>query len=110
MPFVRCREASFFDSHLYRLDTLAQTRAWPLWAQGPRCSIRSKRVYSDTSVDYSKMLALNLPGVLLVRAPQPHTLLTIMLLHARCTPLRAPAPTPARPPAAFHASLPILVT
>lgn len=34
-------------------------------AQGPRCSIRSKNMYSDLEVDYVKMLALNLPGVLL---------------------------------------------
>jgi len=34
-------------------------------AQGPRCSIRSKNMYSDLSVDYLKMLLLNLPGVLL---------------------------------------------
>ena len=36
-------------------------------SQGPRCSIRSKNMYSDLAIDYSKMLALNLPGVLLVR-------------------------------------------
>ena len=35
--------------------------------QGPRCSIRSKNMYSDLEVDYPKMLLLNLPGVLLVR-------------------------------------------
>ena len=34
--------------------------------QGPRCSIRSKNMYSDVDVDYPKMLLLNLPGVLLV--------------------------------------------
>ena len=36
--------------------------------QGPRCSIRSKNMYSDVDVDYPKMLLLNLPGVLLVSA------------------------------------------
>ena len=34
--------------------------------QGPRCSIRSKNMYSDLEIDYLKMLLLNLPGVLLV--------------------------------------------
>lgn len=35
-------------------------------AQGPRCSIRTKNMYSDISVDYVKMTLLNLPSVLLV--------------------------------------------
>jgi hypothetical protein len=35
-------------------------------AQGPRCSIRSKSMYSDLSVDYLKMTLLNAPAVLLV--------------------------------------------
>jgi hypothetical protein len=34
--------------------------------QGPRCSIRSKSMYSDLSVDYLKMTLLNAPAVLLV--------------------------------------------
>lgn len=38
----------------------------PVVAQGPRCSLRSKRMYSDISVDYLKMTFLNLPAVLLV--------------------------------------------
>ncbi len=37
--------------------------------QGPRCSIRTKNMYSDLEVDYLKMLLLNLPGVLLVTLP-----------------------------------------
>ncbi|XP_031099144.1 PGR5-like protein 1A, chloroplastic [Ipomoea triloba] len=32
--------------------------------EGPRCSLRSRKVYSDLSVDYLKMLLLNVPGVL----------------------------------------------
>jgi len=32
---------------------------------GPRCSLRSQRVYSDSTVDYARMTALNLPGALL---------------------------------------------
>jgi uncharacterized Zn finger protein (UPF0148 family) len=35
-------------------------------AQGPRCSIRSKRMYSDATPDYARMTALNLPAALLV--------------------------------------------
>jgi hypothetical protein len=31
---------------------------------GPRCSIRSQRVYSDSTVDYLRMTALNVPGAL----------------------------------------------
>ena len=42
-----------------------------LCAQGPRCSIRSKNMYSDLEVDYVKLLLLNLPGVLLVRCCSP---------------------------------------
>jgi hypothetical protein len=35
-------------------------------AQGPRCSIRSKKMYSDITIDYVKMTLLNVPAVLLV--------------------------------------------
>ncbi|KAF6264208.1 hypothetical protein COO60DRAFT_1281924 [Scenedesmus sp. NREL 46B-D3] len=35
-------------------------------AQGPRCSIRSKKMYSDAYPDYLRMTALNLPAALLV--------------------------------------------
>ncbi|XP_010529516.1 PREDICTED: PGR5-like protein 1B, chloroplastic [Tarenaya hassleriana] len=31
-------------------------------AEGPRCSLRSKKVYSDLSVDYFKMFLLNVPA------------------------------------------------
>lgn len=37
-------------------------------AQGPRCSIRSRKMYSDLEVDYLKMTLLNVPGVLIVLA------------------------------------------
>ena len=39
--------------------------------QGPRCSIRTRKVMSDASVDYLKLTALNLPAALLVRMPAP---------------------------------------
>jgi hypothetical protein len=35
-------------------------------AQGPRCSIRSKKMYGDLKTDYARMLALNIPAVMLV--------------------------------------------
>ncbi|PNH08831.1 PGR5-like protein 1B, chloroplastic [Tetrabaena socialis] len=35
-------------------------------AQGPRCSIRSKKMYADSEPDYLRMVALNLPGVMAV--------------------------------------------
>lgn len=34
--------------------------------QGARCSLRSRKMYSDTSVDYLRMVALNVPATLLV--------------------------------------------
>eukprot|EP01024_Parvocaulis_polyphysoides_P017441 TRINITY_DN176_c1_g1_i1.p1 TRINITY_DN176_c1_g1~~TRINITY_DN176_c1_g1_i1.p1 ORF type:complete len:328 (+),score=33.80 TRINITY_DN176_c1_g1_i1:69-1052(+) len=34
--------------------------------QGPRCSIRSGKMYSDSVPDYNRMLLLNVPAVLLV--------------------------------------------
>jgi hypothetical protein len=34
--------------------------------QGPRCSIRSRIMYSDAQVDYLKLVALNIPAALLV--------------------------------------------
>lgn len=35
-------------------------------AQGPRCSIRSQKMYSDAKIDYLRLVALNIPSVLLV--------------------------------------------
>lgn len=35
-------------------------------AEGPRCSIRTKKMYADCSPDYLRMLALNVPATLLV--------------------------------------------
>jgi len=35
-------------------------------AQGPRCSLRSRKMYSDASIDYVKMTALNIPATLLL--------------------------------------------
>ncbi|KAF8032932.1 hypothetical protein BT93_D1732 [Corymbia citriodora subsp. variegata] len=33
--------------------------------EGPRCSLRSRKVYSDLSVDYFKMLLLNVPATVI---------------------------------------------
>merc|ERR1719506_2847885 len=33
---------------------------------GPRCSLRSQKVYSDLSVDYLKLTAINVPAALLI--------------------------------------------
>lgn len=35
-------------------------------AQGPRCSLRSKKMYSDAAVDYLRLLGINIPAALLV--------------------------------------------
>lgn len=35
-------------------------------AEGPRCSLRSKKMYSDCTPDYLRMVALNVPAALLV--------------------------------------------
>lgn len=37
-----------------------------LLRQGPRCSLRSKKMYSDAYPDYLRMTALNVPAALLV--------------------------------------------
>eukprot|EP00955_Chlamydomonas_euryale_P014760 158541-Chlamydomonas_euryale.AAC.1 len=35
-------------------------------AQGPRCSIRTRKLYSDAQYDIARMTALNVPAVLLL--------------------------------------------
>ncbi len=58
--------------------------------QGPRCSIRSRKLYSDATPDYVKMTLLNLPAALVVRMlPVPtitHSLIEISrflpIMHA----------------------------
>jgi len=45
--------------------------------QGPRCSIRSKKMYSDITIDYIKMTLLNLPAVLLVTLGTLHAMLEL---------------------------------
>ncbi len=36
-------------------------------AEGPRCSIRSKAMYSDVTPDYLRMTLINLPAAVTVR-------------------------------------------
>ena len=33
--------------------------------EGPRCSLRSRKVYSDSQLDYLKMTLLNLPAAVI---------------------------------------------
>ena len=40
--------------------------------QGPRCSIRSRAMYSDCTPDYIKMTALNIPAAVVVRNTFTH--------------------------------------
>lgn len=68
----------------------------PVAMAGPRCSLRSQRVYSDSQVDYLRMTLLNVPGALvglaacfllddvsgfrvteLVELPEPYSLLAV---------------------------------
>lgn len=55
---LRCQQ-----HHNARIIAIAETS---FSVQGPRCSIRSKVMYSDITIDYVKMTLLNLPAVLLV--------------------------------------------
>ena len=66
----------------------------PVAMAGPRCSLRSQRVYSDSKVDYLRMTLLNVPGALPSR----------LVSHASALPLTLPprpcqAPWSAWPPA-----------
>ena len=54
------------DDEYDALKTELRTKNSIVSAQGPRCSLRSKKMYSDASVDYVKMTLLNLPATLLV--------------------------------------------
>eukprot|EP00898_Chlorokybus_atmophyticus_P008376 jgi/Chlat1/853/Chrsp104S01192 len=76
-----------------------QKKGSPIAVQGPRCSLRSKKVYSDARVDYLRMLALNVPAALaalallfviddasgfrvtqLVELPEPYGIFIVWLL------------------------------
>jgi len=52
------------DEDYEQLKTKLKESGSKLAIQGPRCSIRTKRVFSDSRVDYLRMTALNLPAAL----------------------------------------------
>lgn len=41
---------------------LSKAEGSEIVVEGPRCSLRTRKVYSDLSVDYIKMLLLNVPA------------------------------------------------
>lgn len=59
--------AALFVIHLlYIYDTALYDVNITCDMQGPRCSIRSKNLYSDCNPDYFKMVGLNLPAAVVV--------------------------------------------
>merc|ERR1712176_1022480 len=51
------------DEEFNELKLKLKTQGSTLAIGGPRCSIRSRRVYSDMGVDYFRLTLLNIPGV-----------------------------------------------
>jgi hypothetical protein len=54
------------DEEFDALRNELRTKGSVVAAQGPRCSLRSKKMYADASPDYFRMTALNAPAALLV--------------------------------------------
>jgi hypothetical protein len=54
------------DEEFDALRTTLRTQGSIVAAQGPRCSLRSKKMYADATPDYLRMTALNVPAALLV--------------------------------------------
>ncbi|KAI8463884.1 MAG: hypothetical protein J3K34DRAFT_388819 [Monoraphidium minutum] len=54
------------DEEFDQLRTDLRVKGSIVAAQGPRCSLRSKKMYADASPDYLRMTALNIPAALLV--------------------------------------------
>jgi hypothetical protein len=54
------------DDEFDALKTELRNTSSIVTAQGPRCSIRTKKMYSDATPDYLRMTLLNLPAALLV--------------------------------------------
>uniref|UniRef100_A0A2N9H9J8 PGR5-like protein 1A, chloroplastic n=1 Tax=Fagus sylvatica TaxID=28930 RepID=A0A2N9H9J8_FAGSY len=50
------------DQEYDQLKLRLKTDGSDIVVEGPRCSLRSKKVYSDLSVDYLKMFLLNVPA------------------------------------------------
>lgn len=62
-PAPPCPRAAEFDALKLQLRQANSV----VTAQGPRCSIRTRRVTSDASVDYLKLTLINVPAALVVR-------------------------------------------
>lgn len=54
------------DSDYDALKASLKTKGSIVAAEGPRCSIRSKKMYSDATADYIKMTLLNVPSALFI--------------------------------------------
>lgn len=54
------------DEEFDALRNELRTKGSIVAAQGPRCSLRTKKMYSDAAPDYLRMTALNVPAALLV--------------------------------------------
>ncbi|BBH03264.1 PGR5-LIKE A, partial [Prunus dulcis] len=57
------------DEEYDKLKMRLKTEGSDIVVEGPRCSLRTRKVYSDLSVDYLKMLLLNVPATL----PEPYS-------------------------------------
>ncbi|KAJ7952402.1 PGR5-like protein 1A, chloroplastic [Quillaja saponaria] len=53
------------DEDYDKLKIRLKTEGSDIVVEGPRCSLRSRKVYSDLSVDYLKMLLLNVPATVI---------------------------------------------
>ncbi|CAN1332727.1 PGR5-like protein 1A, chloroplastic [Linum perenne] len=53
------------DQEFDELKLRLKSEGSEIVVEGPRCSLRSKKVYSDLSVDYLKMLLLNVPATVI---------------------------------------------
>jgi hypothetical protein len=56
------------DTEFDKLKTRLKGAGSIITAEGPRCSLRSRSMYSDTQVDYLRMTAINIPAALVVSA------------------------------------------
>ncbi|KAG5009722.1 hypothetical protein JHK87_018237 [Glycine soja] len=65
--YVRCLVKELADRPsieyvLWNLQFASQMEGNEIVAEGPRCSLHSRKVYSALSVDYLKMFLLNVPA------------------------------------------------
>ncbi|ONI06881.1 hypothetical protein PRUPE_5G086900 [Prunus persica] len=56
------------DEEYDKLKMRLKTEGSDIVVEGPRCSLRTRKVYSDLSVDYLKMLLLNVPATVVALA------------------------------------------